>query len=113
MALERVRHKLPVRKGDTVRVVTGVDKGKEGRVVHADPWRGTVLVQGVNVHKRHRRRNPNDPTKGGIQDIELPLAVSKVRLVCPHCKKLPRVRARVNPDGSKGRVCSKCGEVIS
>ena len=102
--------KLNVKKGDTVVVLSGKDKGKEGKVIAAMPKKGKVVVEGVNKAKRHTPPTPKSP-QGGILVKEMPMHVCKVQLVCPACKKATRV-AHKKVNGKSVRACKKCGEVI-
>ena len=100
-----------IRKGDTVKVISGKDKGKIGEVIRVIPKEDKVIVRGVNIVKRHQRPNAQ-MRQGGIIEKEAPIYVSKVALVCPSCEKPTRVGFRFLEDGSKVRYCKKCGEVI-
>ena len=102
---------LSVRKGDEVFVIAGKDRGKQGRVTEVRPDEGSVLVEGVNVMKRHRKANPSKREQGGIIDVAAPLNASKVMVVCPHCHKPTRVGHRISGE-TKERVCKRCGEAI-
>jgi large subunit ribosomal protein L24 len=103
---------LKIRKGDRVRVLTGKDRGKEGEVMRAIPTAGKVIVDGVNVAKKHQR--PTQATQqGGIIDKDMPLPVSNVALVCPSCHKPTRVGYKIDASGTKVRVCKKCGGEIA
>lgn len=102
--------KLNVKKGDTVLVLSGKDKGKQGKIVAALPKKGKVIVEGVNKVKRHTKPNAKAP-QGGILDKEAPLHASNVMLVCPACKKATRV-AHKEVNGKSVRACKKCGETI-
>ena len=98
---------LKIKKGDRVRVLTGKDRGKEGTVAFAFPAEGKVIVDGVNVAKKHQK--PTRTTQqGGIIDKDMPLPVANVALVCPSCGKATRVGYRIEGDGSKHRICKKC-----
>ena len=102
---------MNIRKDDKVIVLSGKDKGKEGRVISADPKNGKVVVEGVNVAKRHMRpRKPGQ--EGGIIKMETPIYASKVMRVCPKCGKPTREAHKFLKDGSKVLVCKKCGETI-
>lgn len=102
---------MNIKKDDKVIVLSGKDKGKEGRVVSADPKNGKVIVEGVNVAKRHLKpRKPGE--EGGIIKKETPIYASKVMRVCPKCGKPTREAHKFLKDGTKERVCKKCGEVI-
>ena len=100
-----------IKKGDTVVVLSGKDKGKTGEVVRAMPKDMKVVVSGVNVHARHRKADQANP-KGGIERKEAPLHVSKVALADPKTGKATRVRFETR-DGKKVRVAVKSGELIN
>jgi len=97
-----------INKGDTVIVLQGKDKGKRAEVVRAIPERDRVILEGVNVAKRHAK--PTRATQqGGIIDKFMPVHVSTVALVCKACNQPTRVGYRVEADGEKVRICRKCG----
>lgn len=99
--------KLHVRKGDTVVVIAGKDKGKTGKVLTAIPSDNAVVVEGVNIISRHKKpRNAQD--KGGIMKAEGKISASNVQIICPVCGKATRV-ANTIIDGKKTRTCKKCG----
>ena len=98
-----------IKKGDTVVVLSGKDKGRTGEVVKAMPKEGKVIVSGVNVHARHRKPSPTNP-QGGIERKEAPLHVSKVAIATADGKP-SRVRFEVR-EGKKVRVAAKTGELI-
>jgi large subunit ribosomal protein L24 len=100
---------LKLKKGDTIRVTTGKDKGREGKVDFVDKTALTVLVTGVNVYKRHIGKARTRDGKGQIFELSRPLAFSKVMLLCPKCKKPTRV-GFVEKDGKKLRTCKHCKE---
>lgn len=102
--------KLHVKKGDTVVVLSGKDKGKQGKIITAMPDKGKVIVEGINKVKRHSKPSLKVP-QGGIITKEMPLHACKVQLVCPACNKPTRVGHKVVA-GKNARVCKKCGEVI-
>lgn len=102
--------KMHVKKGDRVLVLSGKDKGKEGKIILAMPKKSKVVVEGVNKVKRHTKPSQSNP-QGGIIVKEAPLASAKVMLVCPHCHKATRIK-KVEASGSFVRACKKCGEVI-
>ena len=102
----------PIRKNDNVVVMTGKDRGKRGRVVRVVPDKNRVLVEGVNLVKRHTKANPQRNVKGGVVEREAPLHASNVQLVCPECGKPTRIGRRVLGDGRKVRVCRKCEGVV-
>src|SRR5258708_22091212 len=101
-------------KGDTVEVLRGKDRGKQGRVVIVYPDRAKFMVEGVTQVKRHETVRPTKSgggMQGGIITKEMPLDASNVAVVCPTCGKPTRVGYQVGPDG-KDRVCKKCGGKI-
>jgi large subunit ribosomal protein L24 len=102
----------PVRKNDTVLVITGRDRGKRGRVLKVLPEKNRLIVEGVNVIKRHTRPNPTKNIKGGIVEREAALHASNVQLVCPECGAQTRIGRKVLGDGRKVRVCRKCEGVV-
>lgn len=103
---------MKIKKGDTVEVIRGDDKGMRGEVHAAFPVEGRLIVSGVNMVKKHQRRTGNVRTQVGIIEREAPVRVSNVALVCPHCGKATRVGYLVAPDGTKSRVCHRCDEAI-
>lgn len=98
---------LKIKKGDRVRVLTGKDRGKEGEVMFALPDQGKVIVEGVNVAKKHQAAT-RATMQGGIIDKDMPIPVANVALLCSSCGPT-RVGYRFEPDGTKVRVCKKCG----
>lgn len=102
--------KLHVKKGDTVVVLSGKDKGKQGKIVSAFPKKRQVIVEDVNKVKRHTKPSLKAP-QGGIIQKEMPLDVCKVMVVCPACNKPTRIAHKL-VDGKNLRVCKKCGEVV-
>lgn len=103
--------RLHVKKGDTVVVLSGKDKGKKGKVIEALPKAGKVVVEGVHKVKRHMKPTQTAP-QGGIVVKEAALASSKVMLVCPACNKPTRIGKTLLADGKYTRACKKCSEVI-
>lgn len=103
---------MKIRKDDTVEVISGNDKGTRGKVNTAMPKEKRIVVAGVHLIKKHQRRTGDVRTQAGIIEREAPINISNVALVCPHCSKATRVGYQVAPDGSKARVCRKCGEAI-
>ena len=101
---------MKVKKGDTVQVLSGNDKGKKGEVLEVIPKDSKVVVKGVNVRKKHiKPRKQGD--EGGIISVECAINSSKVNVVCPKCGKSTRVEYKVEDD-KKVRICKKCGAVI-
>ncbi|WP_209280771.1 50S ribosomal protein L24 [Paenibacillus athensensis] len=109
--LESHNNKLHVKKDDTVFVITGKDKGKKGRVIAAYPRENRVLVEGVNMVKKHAKPSQQNP-QGGILNQEAPIHVSNVMLIDPKSGKPTRVGYKVLDNGKKVRVAVKSGEVI-
>jgi large subunit ribosomal protein L24 len=99
---------LKSKKGDRVRVLTGKDRGKDGNVTRVLPAAGKVIVDGVNVAKKHQRATKST-MQGGIIDKDMPLPVANVAVLCPSCGKPTRVGYTIDGDGTKVRVCKKCG----
>ncbi len=102
------RHNLQVRKGDNVKVITGKDAGKSGRVLWVNNQKNTVVVEHVGIIKRHTRPNPSKNVKGGIIEKEAGIDASNVMIICPSCGKHTRVGHTILPDGSKMRSCRHC-----
>ncbi len=103
---------MKIRKGDRVQVLTGKDRGKTGTVSRSIPARDKVIVDGVNIAKKHQK--PTRSTQqGGIIDKEMPIPVSNVAIVCSSCNKPTRIGYRFEADGTKVRVCRKCGGDLS
>ena len=98
---------MRIHKGDRVRVLTGKDRGKEGEVSRALPKSQKVIVDGVNVAKKHQKAT-RATMQGGIIDKDMPIPVANVALICSACGPT-RVGYRFDPDGSKVRICKKCG----
>ena len=101
---------LNIHRNDTVQVLTGSDRGKQGRVLRVFPDNGTVLVEHVRVVKKTVSSKTGKRTKGGIAEQESPINVSNVALVCPNCGPT-RVGSKQDGD-SKVRVCKKCGQTL-
>jgi large subunit ribosomal protein L24 len=107
-----IRVVTKITKGDTVQVMRGSDKGKTGKVMRVFLKTGRVLVEGINIVKRHTRATrPED--QGGIIEKPAPVALSNVMLLDPKTGKPTRIRARIDKDGTKERVSVKSGDVIS
>ena len=101
-----------LRKNDNVLVVTGKDRGKRGRVLRVIADKNRLVVEGVNLIKRHTRPNPQKNVKGGIVEREAALAVSNVQLVCPECSNPTRIGKQILDDGRRVRICRKCKGVV-
>ena len=102
----------PLRKNDNVLVIAGKDRGKKGRVLKIVAAKNRLVVEGVNMIKRHTKANPQRNIKGGIIEREAPLHASNVQLVCPECGKPTRIGRRILGDGRKVRICRKCEGVV-
>ena len=101
----------PLRKNDNVLIITGKDRGKRGRVLKVNPDKNRLIIEGVNMIKRHTKPNPGKNIKGGIVEREAALHASNVQLVCPECGKMTRVGHDVRGD-RKVRICRKCEGVV-
>ena len=111
MRIVSTEHKrVDIRRNDTVKVITGQDKGKEGRVLRVFPNDNKLLVEHVMMVKKHVRPNPQRNIKGGIAEQESRIALSNVQLVCPTCGPI-RIGHEVRGD-RKVRVCKKCGTTL-
>ena len=108
--------RIDIKKDDTVKVLSGRDKGKEGRVLAVNRETGRLLVEHVMMIKRHTRPNPQKQIKGGIAERESPIQVSNVMVVCPSCHKAVRIAHHVDAvAGGKSRrtrICRKCGTTL-
>jgi len=106
--MENVKYKL--RREDLVQVIAGKDRGKQGKILRIDREKGRVIVSGVNmVHKAMKKKSQTD--RGGIVEVEAPLHISNVMIMCKKCNKPVRIGYKI-ADGKKQRVCRKCGEVL-
>ena len=104
-------NKVHVKTGDTVVVLSGKDKGKKGKVMAVSPKEGKVIVEKINIVSKHiKPRRMGEP--GGIIKAEGAMYASKVQIVCPRCKKPTRVGHKIYDDGTKSRICVKCGEAL-
>ncbi|WP_405344671.1 50S ribosomal protein L24 [Ruminococcus sp.] len=104
-------NKVHVKTGDTVVVLSGKDKGKKGKVLAVSPKEGKVIVEKINIVSKHiKPRRMGEP--GGIIKAEGAMYASKVQVVCPRCKEPTRVGHKLYEDGTKSRICVKCGEAL-
>ena len=101
---------MNIRRDDKVVVLSGKDKGKQGKILTADPKAAKVIVEGVNVATKHQKPRKQGE-EGGIIKVETPIYASKVQLVCPKCGKATRVGHKIE-NGKKTRICKKCGAEI-
>ena len=108
--------RIEFKKEDTVKILSGRDKGKTGRVLQVNRDTGRILVEHVGIIKRHTRPNPQKQIKGGIAERESPIHASNVLIVCPSCNKAVRIAHHVEQvAGGKARrtrVCRKCGQTL-
>ena len=103
---------MHIKTGDQVVVISGTDKGKKGKVLAAQPKKGTVIVEGINVATKHKKpRRQGEP--GGIIHQEIPMNASKLMHVCGKCKEATRIAYKILDDGTKVRICKKCGETFN
>ncbi|MBQ7793867.1 MAG: 50S ribosomal protein L24 [Clostridia bacterium] len=104
--------KMHVKRGDVVRVISGKDKGKEGKVVTAIPEKNKVVVEGVAMVTKHQKPRRQGEA-GGIVKVEAAIDASNVLRVCPKCGKTVRTGVKILEDGSKARDCKKCEEIFN
>ncbi|MBN2055591.1 50S ribosomal protein L24 [bacterium] len=102
---------MNIRKNDRVRITVGKDAGKEGKVLKVLPQDGRIIVEGLNFIKRHQRPTQTQQ-QGGIIEKEAPIHASNLMLICGKCNRPTRVGVQRLSDGSKVRMCRKCGEVM-
>ena len=103
---------LFVKKGDNVQIMTGKDRGKQGKIIRTIPSKSRVVVEGLNKVKKASRPSQRNPQSGGIIEMEAPINVSNVRLVCGSCGEPTRVGNTRNEDGKRIRTCKKCSAPI-
>jgi large subunit ribosomal protein L24 len=106
-----MKNKVHVKKGDNVIVLNGKNRGKKGKVLGVLPAKRMVVVEGINIATKHVKPK-NQMQQGGLIRQELPIYADKVMLVCNKCDSPTKVGKKFLEDGSKARVCKKCGEVI-
>ena len=106
-----MNNKVHVKTGDTVVVLSGKDKGKKGKVLAVSPKEDKVIVEKVNMVKKHVKPRKMGE-QGGIVKAEGAMYSSKVQIVCPRCNKPTRVGHKLYEDGTKARICKKCGESL-
>lgn len=109
---KKIRLKMSLRKDDLVKVISGIDSTKTGKILKVLPTEGKIVVEGVNVAKKHSKPRPPKVPQGGILEKAMPISAGKVMLVCPKCNKPVRVKKVANPEGKFVRVCRKCGDSI-
>ena len=106
-----MNNKVHVKTGDTVKIISGRDRGKQGKVLAVSPKEGKVIVEKVNMVSKHVKPRKMGEA-GGIIKAEGAMYASKVQIYCPRCKKATRVAHKIYEDGTKGRICAKCGEAL-
>ena len=102
---------MKIKKGDTVQIISGKDKGKKGKVIRSLVKEDKIVVEGLNVVTKHVRPKKSGE-KGQRIKMSTPLHVSKVMLICPHCKKKIRVGYKILTDNRKKRICRKCNDIF-
>ena len=102
---------MKVVKNDTVRVVSGNDRGKTGKVLKVFPKKERVIVEGIHFIKRHTKKSQKNP-QGGIIEKEASIHVSNIKVICPKCQKSTRLGRKVLSDGKRIRICKKCSEML-
>ena len=105
------RKRFHVKKNDMVMVIAGKEKGKRGKIIKVIPKKERVIVEKLNILKKHVRPGPKY-RQGGIIEMEGPIHVSNVMIICPKCNKPTRIGKKFLADGKKVRVCKKCGEIL-
>jgi len=101
-----------IKKNDVVKILAGRDSGKTGKVLTVLPKKMKALVQGINMVKKHSRRQSNDQQQGGIITKESSIDISNLMIVCQKCSKPARIGFSKLSDGTKVRICKKCKEII-
>ncbi len=105
------RHRIRLKKDDKVKVIAGKDKGKIGKVLNVNRKTDRVLVENINIVKRHTKPSAGN-RQGGIIETEAQIHTSNVQLMCNKCMQATRIKSRRLEDGKKIRVCGKCSEII-
>ncbi len=103
---------MKIKKNDIVKIISGEDRGKTGKVLVVMPGKNRVIVERVAVAKKHVRSNPAQQEQGGIIEKERPVDVSTVMLFCPRCNRGIRVGCKMTSEGAKARYCRRCEEMI-
>jgi large subunit ribosomal protein L24 len=101
-----------IKKNDIVKILAGRDSGKSGKVLTVFPKKMKALVQGINMVKKHSRRQSNDQQQGGIIHKESAIDISNLMLICQKCSRAARIGFSKLSDGTKVRICKKCKEII-
>jgi len=103
-------NQLKVKKSDRVLMISGRDRGKAGKVISVNPKLKTAVVEGINLYKKHAKPSRKYP-QGGIIDVNVPVKISNLMVICPACQKAVRTKYK-NTGKDKRRICNKCHEVI-
>jgi large subunit ribosomal protein L24 len=111
LGTELKKNPVNLKKGDMVEVISGKESGKQGKVLQVLASEQRILVEKLNMIKKHQKPNQNNK-QGGIIDKEASIHISNVMLVCRHCNKVTRTGIKVLEDKKKIRICKKCGESI-
>ena len=101
---------MKIRKGDTVLIISGKERGRKGKVIEALPKRDRLIIEGINLRKKHMRPK-GAGEKGQIVEMPTPLSVSNVKIICPKCGKATRLGCKIEKN-KKYRICKKCKQVI-
>lgn len=104
--------KASIKKKDKVKVIAGKDKGQTGIVLNVDMKKERVLVEGINMVKKHLRSDQSAGISGGIEDREASIAISNLMVICPECGKPTRIGKKILKDNRKVRVCKLCNGII-
>ncbi len=105
-----IANSMKVKKNDTILIITGKDKGKKGKVLKSLPKENKIIVEGLNIAKKHARPKKQGE-KGQIIEVPRPINVSNIKLICPRCGQAARIGYRIT-EGGKNRMCKKCGSEI-
>lgn len=101
---------MKIKKSDTILVISGKDRGRKGKVLKVSPKENRILIEGINLRKKHRRPRRSGE-KGQIVELPAPVSISSVKLICPKCGKATKVGYKIT-EGKKYRICKKCGQEI-
>lgn len=99
---------MKIKKGDQVKIISGNDKGKQGKVFSVLPHQARIVVEGLNMKKKHLKPRQQGK-KGELVKLPASMAIARVMLLCPHCSKATRIGLRINESDKKLRICKKCG----
>lgn len=103
---------MKLKKGDSVKVLSGKYRGKTGAILKVFPKKNTAIVEKVNIVKKHKKKSQNDKDPGGIIEVEAPFSVSKLMLICKNCGKFARIGFKIDEKGKKTRICKRCNKEI-